>query len=233
MLDTNTPEAQQETDDAARKRGRLRSPHHGHEEAARAPPARCPATTAATLGHMAELGWLGILVPEAYGGLGLGFRRDRGRLAGTRQGAHGRSDAARRVRRPRAAAWNERGAEAVAACRNSSKARLLPCTAWQEAQGGIDPKAIATRAEADGDDVLLTGSKRFVAGAAGAGGFVVSARSGGGYGLYWVTSDAPGVTRAARVARGRDPERRRRTAVGARERGQRGLRRGRRWPCRA
>ena len=72
--------------------------------------------------------------------------------------------------------------------------RLLPCTAWQEAQGGIDPKAIATRAEADGDDVLLTGTKRFVAGAAGAGGFIVSARSGSGHGLYWVTSDAPGMS---------------------------------------
>jgi len=71
---------------------------------------------------------------------------------------------------------------------------LLPCVAWQEAQGGIDPKAISTRAEADGDDVLLTGTKRFVAGAAGAGGFVVSARSGGAHGLYWVSSDAPGLT---------------------------------------
>ena len=72
MLDTNTPEAQQETDmlresavdfvrrsmDTKKLRVRRRT---------------LPGYEAATLGHMAELGWLGILVPEAYGGLGLGF----------------------------------------------------------------------------------------------------------------------------------------------------------------
>jgi alkylation response protein AidB-like acyl-CoA dehydrogenase len=72
MLDTNTPEAQQETDmlresavdfvrrsmDTKKLQVRRRT---------------LPGYEAATLGHMAELGWLGILVPEAYGGLGLGF----------------------------------------------------------------------------------------------------------------------------------------------------------------
>ena len=72
MQDTNTLEAQQQTDmlresavdfvrrtvDTKKVRERRRT---------------LPGYDAGTLSHMAELGWLGILVPEAHGGLGLGF----------------------------------------------------------------------------------------------------------------------------------------------------------------
>jgi alkylation response protein AidB-like acyl-CoA dehydrogenase len=192
MPDTNTPEAQQETDmlresavDFVRRTMDTKK--------LRARRGTLPGYEAATLGHMVELGWFGVLVPEAYGGLGLGFTEmavvlqelGKGLMADPMLPAafagrvlqHGTNEALKLSLLPRLV-----------------EGGLLPCVAWQEAQGGIDPKAIATRAEADGDDVLLTGTKRFVAGAAGAGGFVVSARSGSGYGLCWVPSDAPGVS---------------------------------------
>jgi alkylation response protein AidB-like acyl-CoA dehydrogenase len=192
MNDTNTPEAQQETAmlresavdfvrrtvDTKKLRERRRT---------------LPGYDAGTLGHMAELGWLGILVPEAHGGLGLGFAEmavvlqelGKGLMADPMLPAafagrvlqHGTNEALKQSLLPQLV-----------------EGGLLPCVAWQEAHGGIDPKVIATRAEVDGNDVLLTGSKRFVAGAAGAGGFIVSARSRSGHGLYWVTGDAPGVT---------------------------------------
>ena len=162
-----------------------------------------PGYDAGTLSKMAELGWLGILVPEACGGLGLGFAEmavvlqelGKGLMADPMLPAafagrvlqHGTNEALKQSLLPRLV-----------------EGGLLPCVAWQEALGGIDPKAIATRAEVDGDDVLLTGSKRFVAGAAGAGGFVVSARSGSGHGLYWVDQRCAGPDGAARVACGRD-----------------------------
>lgn len=73
-------------------------------------------------------------------------------------------------------------------------AGLLPCVAWQEGLGGLDPTRIDTVAQADGADILLTGTKRFVAGAAGANGFVISARAASGYGLYWVDAQDEGLT---------------------------------------
>ena len=44
-----------------------------------------------------------------------------------------------------------------------------------------------------GESVVLDGAKRFVAGAAGAAGFIVSARGAQGLGLYWVDAKAEGV----------------------------------------
>jgi len=192
MPDTNTPEAQQETD-MLRESAADFVRRTTDTKKLRARRGTLPGYEAATLGHMVELGWFGILVPEPYGGLGLGFAEmavvlqelGKGLMADPMLPAafagrvvqHGTNEALKQSLLPRLV-----------------EGGLLPCVAWQEAQGGIDRKLIATRAEASGDDVLLTGSKRFVAGAAGAGGFVVSARSGDGYGLYWVTSDAPGIT---------------------------------------
>lgn len=143
--------------------------------------------------QMAELGWLGILVPENCGGLGLGFAEmavvlqelGKGLIADPvlpavfagRVLLHGANEPLKQSLLPQLVAGG-----------------LLPCVAWQEALGGIVVQAVTTRAETDGDAVLLTGSKRFVAGAAGAGGFVVSAQGKRGPGLYWVGADAPGLT---------------------------------------
>jgi alkylation response protein AidB-like acyl-CoA dehydrogenase len=70
---------------------------------------------------------------------------------------------------------------------------VLPAVAWQEGLGGIDPEAIQTRAIADGGAWRLRGHKRFVAGAAGATGFIVSARATDGAGLFWVPAQAVGL----------------------------------------
>lgn len=145
------------------------------------------------LRHMAELGWLGIVVPEAYGGLGLGFAE----LAVVLQELGKGLIADPLV--PTAFA-----ARLLQHCDNEALKQellphvvdgsMLPCVAWQEASGGIDPAAIETRIEADGTDLLLSGTKRFVAGAASAKGFIVSARTAEGCGLYWVDANAPGLT---------------------------------------
>ncbi len=145
------------------------------------------------LRHMAELGWLGIVVPEAHGGLGLGFcelavvlqELGKGLMAdplvpvafAARVLQHGDNEGLKQSLLPQ-----------------EVDASLLPCVAWQEGLGGIETAAIETRVEADGADLLLSGRKRFVAGAAGAGGFVVSARGAAGCGLYWVDAQAAGLT---------------------------------------
>ena len=192
MQDTNTSEAQQEismlresaadfvsgTMDTRRLRERRQT---------------LPGYEASTLRHMAELGWFGILVPEAQGGLGLGFAAMSVVLQELGKGLMADPMlptvlAARVLQHGANEALKERLLPALV------EGSLLPCVAWQEGLGGIDARAIATRAEADGSALRLTGAKRFVAGAAGAAGFVVSARGSKGFGLYWVDASAPGVT---------------------------------------
>jgi len=151
-----------------------------------------PGFDPAQLRQMVELGWLGILVPEAHGGLGLGLTEmatvlqelGRGLMAdplppvalATRVLCH-------------AAGWP--GASDRLAM--VTEGRGLPVVAWQEGLGGIDPAAVATQAIPDGDGWRLSGRKRFVAGAAAAAGFVVSVRLADGAGLFWVDAQSPGL----------------------------------------
>lgn len=154
-----------------------------------------PGYDLADLRQMTELGWLAILVPERHGGLGLGLAE-----AATVLQELGKGLLADPMV-PVAFAARVLGQVADRPCAGEALARLaevglLPAVAWQEGLGGIDAAAPSTRAQSDGTDWLLTGAKRFVAGAAGAGGFIVSARAAQGDGLYWVDAHAPGLTLA-------------------------------------
>ena len=152
-----------------------------------------PGFDAALLPQMAELGWLGILVPEAHGGLGLGLSEMATVVEELGSGLMADPlvpvALATRLIGHAAPSWAGAGERLMAA----AEGRSLPVTAWQEGLGGIDPAAITTRAEPDGDGWRLHGRKRFVAGAAAAAGFIVSARVGNGAGLFWVDADAPGL----------------------------------------
>jgi alkylation response protein AidB-like acyl-CoA dehydrogenase len=143
--------------------------------------------------QMADLGWFGILVPEAFGGLGLGFAEmacvvqalGKGLLADPL--VPSAVLGARVLQLGGNATLNARLLPALAS------ASRLPALAWQEGLGGLDPCAIATGAQRSGGGWRLSGRKRFVAGAAGAAGYVVSARADDGVGLFWVDGDARGL----------------------------------------
>lgn len=144
---------------------------------------------------IAELGWLGILIPERYGGLGLGFAEMRvvvEELAKTvmpepltacavlARGAllHGDNETLKRKLLPRIANGD-----------------LIVGLAWQERGGSLDPAAVETRATTQGSgSVVLDGAKRFVTPAAGADGFIVSARDRDKIGLYYLPATANGVS---------------------------------------
>jgi len=152
-----------------------------------------PGYEPALLRQMAELGWLGILVAEDHGGLQLGFAEMAVVLEELGKGMLGEPLASTVL----AARLLQHGAN------EDLKARLLPglvdasalpCVAWQEGLGGLDVSDIQTTARQDGESVVLDGAKRFVAGAASAAGFIVSARGAQGLGLYWVDAKAEGVT---------------------------------------
>lgn len=144
--------------------------------------------------NLAELGWLGLLLPEQYDGMGMGFAEltvllqemGTGLLpepltAATVLGAgairHGDNDALKSDLLPKTVAGD-----------------VIPALAWQEAEGAVDPTAVATKAKKAGGGVAISGTKVFVPAAGGADGFVVSALGPGGLTLYWVDKDAAGVS---------------------------------------
>jgi alkylation response protein AidB-like acyl-CoA dehydrogenase len=144
---------------------------------------------------MAELGWLGILVPEAYGGLGLGLSE----MAIVARGL------ARGLAPEPLAAAAVLAATALAAGTNEALKReqlprlvageMLPALAWQERAGVLDPAAIRASATPFEGGYKLSGTKRFIAGAAQADAFLVSACSGDGIVLAWL----PRATAGARL----------------------------------
>ena len=143
--------------------------------------------------QMAELGWLSILVPEQYGGLGLGLAE----MAIVAQGlsralvpepltasavlataalVHGQNEALKRSELPRLAAG-----------------KILAAPAWQEDAGTLDGDAARASAAPFEGGYKLNGTKRFVAGAAQADAFLVSANVPEGLALFWLPRDAAGV----------------------------------------
>ncbi len=144
--------------------------------------------------QMAEFGWLGILVPEEYGGLGLGCTEMAIVAAGT---------AGALTPEPLTAAA-VLAADAIMRSDNETLKRELleslvagasiPALAWQENAGVLDATQCTVRAQPFEAAIKLNGGKKFIAGAAGADGFVVSAQSPEGLTLYWVPAGASGIT---------------------------------------
>ena len=141
-----------------------------------------------------DLGWFGILVPECYGGLGLGFAEFSVVLEELGMGLMAEPLVSSAVLAGRLLLHGDNQSLKACLLPKLAEARLLPCVAWQEGNGGLDTAAIATRVEPNGTDLRLTGCKRFVAAAAAAAGYLVSARSSAGCGIYWVDKEAPGLT---------------------------------------
>lgn len=148
--------------------------------------------------QMAELGWLGVLVPEQYGGMGLQL----GDMAIVAQGL-----ARMLVPEPLAAAA-VLGARVLADSKNESLKKklleglvsgdMLPAVAWQEQAGVLDVNKMEMQATPFEGGFRVTGSKRFVVGASNADGYIVSARlsdpAAAGMQLLWVPKDAAGAT---------------------------------------
>lgn len=148
--------------------------------------------------EMAGLGWQAILVPEEYGGLGLGLREV---VAITEEIGQ------RLLPEPFIAAAVQPAAALCHMPDTDLRASLLGQLAdgsviiglaWQEQLGELDVNQLATTAEPDGDTLLLNGRKRFVIPANGADGWIVSVLVGGVSGdefkLVWVPATTPGIS---------------------------------------
>ena len=151
--------------------------------------------------QMAELGWVGILIPEEHGGAGMGFAdlavvlEALGRtlapepflstvLLGAQAIALGGSEAQRREWLPGVAAGEK-----------------LLTLAWQEAASRYEVQRIATTAEPDGGGWRLRGEKIQVPDAHVADALIVPARVRDELSLFLVAGGAPGlsITRQRRI----------------------------------
>lgn len=154
------------------------------------PPA--PHAARALWKQMAELGWTGLVIPEAHGGAGL----DAVDLAVLLEEMG-------RVLLPGPYLSTLVGASAITlGGSEEQRARLLPrvargdlrlSLAWLEEGGSWAPEACTTRARRDGDATILSGTKLFVPDADLVDQLVVLARSEAGPALFLVERDAPGV----------------------------------------
>ncbi len=146
--------------------------------------------------QMADLGWLGILVPERYGGLGLGLAEMALVAKGLARALAPEPLTAAAVLAATALAASENGVLKREQLPRLVSGECLPALAWQEQAGTLDPLALEASAAPFEGGYKLSGVKRFVAGAAQADAFLVSARANDGIVLLWVPRDAAG----ARVA---------------------------------
>jgi alkylation response protein AidB-like acyl-CoA dehydrogenase len=144
--------------------------------------------------RMAELGWAGILVPETYGGSGLG-------LADAAIVAEG---VGRALMPEPFTACAVLAAGVLAGASNEPlkhallprivRGELVPTVAWQEQPAQLDSAHVATAAVPFEGGYRLNGTKRYVPGAAGADLFVVAARSDAGLVLACVDRNSAGVS---------------------------------------
>ncbi len=150
-----------------------------------------------TFKAMAEMGWTGIIIPEAYGGTDFGWRS---------LGLVIEETAKTLTASPIASS-----ALAASAIRLGSDDAImghwLPKFASGEATGALAfdegprhaPGDIATTARQDGDGWVLNGRKAFVHDAQGADALIVAAKAPDGIALFLVPAQAPGVALEARI----------------------------------
>ncbi|MBQ0720174.1 MAG: acyl-CoA dehydrogenase family protein [Gammaproteobacteria bacterium] len=148
--------------------------------------------------QMAALGWAGIIFPEEYGGLGLGYAE-----LGVVLEELGRALAAQ----PFLSTVLLAGNTLLLGGSEAQKQRWLPgicagestlALAFQES-GRFSPWQVETRAEVVADGFCISGEKRFVLGACGADQLLVLARTSGasgekeGLSLFLMAPDTPGL----------------------------------------
>ena len=142
---------------------------------------------------MAELGWLGILVPEQYGGLGLGLTEMAIVARGLARGLAPEPLAATAVLSATALVAAENEALKCEQLPRLVSGQVLPALAWQEDAGVLDPAAARASATPFEGGYKLSGTKRFIAGSAQADAFLVTARAGEAVVLLWVPRDTAGA----------------------------------------
>ncbi len=159
----------------------------------------------AAFAQMAEMGWTGIIIPEAYGGSEFGYLSLGLVLEETGRTLTASPLAASALAAASALILGGSEAQKAAWLPKIASGKLVATLAVDE--GPIhDPFKIETRAERSGNGWSLTGTKAFVTEGANADLVITAARTDKGTALFLVPGEAAGLERSARKmvdARGR------------------------------
>jgi len=142
--------------------------------------------------RMAGLGWCGVVLPERFGGMGLGLADMAVVAAELGRALVPEPIVPCAVLAARAILHGDDEALKEALLRPLIAGELVPALAWQEGDGGLDC-VFGLQAARTADGWVLDGAKRFVWPAGEADGFVVAARGPEGALLLWVERRAAGL----------------------------------------
>jgi alkylation response protein AidB-like acyl-CoA dehydrogenase len=148
---------------------------------------------------MADLGWLGLLLPERTGGFGLGLAEAAviaeelgGALAPVPFVASG-------VFAGRLLSLSTNEALKEVLLPKIGQGLLAPAVAWEEGALGLDAAMVRTKAETRPGEIRITGAKDFIRPAQDVDGFIVSATDDDGLSLYWIEASNPGLELRVRL----------------------------------
>ena len=143
--------------------------------------------------NMAEQGWLSILVPEARGGLGLGLAAVN--VIAERLGYAGFPEpfVASGVMVPHLLSASRNDALITRVLPGVLDGATVAVVAWQGETGSLTIGNTGVTTTAAGDDIVLSGTSRFVPVPA-ADAFIVLAKAAGGLALFWVEREQTGVS---------------------------------------
>lgn len=151
----------------------------------------------AAFAQMAEMGWTGIIIPEAYGGSEFGYLSLGLVLEETGRTLTASPLAASALAAASALILGGSEAQKAAWLPKIASGKLVATLAVDE--GPIhDPSKIETRAERSGNGWSLTGTKAFVTEGANADLVITAARADKGTALFLVPGEAAGLERSAR-----------------------------------
>ena len=142
---------------------------------------------------MADQGWLGILLPESFGGSELGCAAMRVVAEELARALMPEPLAACAVLARGVLLYGDNNALRQSLLPKLAAGDLMVSLACREAAGGIVIDDVATTARRGGSNVVLNGTKRFVTPAAGADGYIVSAREDTELALYWIPAATTGI----------------------------------------
>src|SRR3990170_377178 len=142
--------------------------------------------------EMADMGWLGVLIPEEHGGLGLDLGAAAIIAEQLGRALYPEPYSASAVTTTLALLHGDNAALKQRLLPRLAAGEIIAALAWQDQRGGLDLDQCAVLARAQGDRTVLEGSSRFVF-PPGAGGFIVAARAAHGLELHWIERTAVGL----------------------------------------
>lgn len=142
--------------------------------------------------EMAGMGWLGVLIPEELGGLGLDLRAAAIIAEQLGRALYPEPYAASAVAATLALLHGDNPDLKQHLLPHLAAGEIIASLAWQDERGGLDLEQCAVKAREHGGALVLDGSSRFVS-TPDADAFIVAARSARGLELHWIEHSAAGL----------------------------------------